>query len=415
MISLLNGKKAWLLFVLTSSVILPSVAQRVFVQNIEGINRSYLFYSNTSNYDRNSNRPVIIVLHENGQSARDAFSKAPWKSIKEPTIFIFPNAVNGTWNCKDQSSAASDTKFISAILSDLYVNYHNDRNRIHILANQSAACLAEKLKSENLSISATFNGSDWKRTDSLTVIKDIEKVLKTKVQADTTFNLWEDPLYVKKISPIDSLKGYRLHNRAVLEVRYGTFAMLGSVRTGINDGTYTDFFKSHSFIDIHFTKWMNDSIAWFVDVGRLKVPMKQDPSSDGVIRSGGGMIIPVTVGLKYAFPRLKGRPYLMLGTGVIQAMAFGGKIRPGAMSSGARPNLDAEVRMVFHTTIGTGVDLRFSKRFMVGAHLRYLHSAQFKSAAKVDAIRGFNLNFGLAYIINANSIKKLPFPLTSNK
>lgn len=85
------------------------------------------------------------------------------------------------------------------------------------------------------------------------------------------------------------------------------------------------------------------------------------------------------------------------------------------MTSGTRPNLNSEMRMVFHTSIGTGIDLRVTKRFTAGAHLRYLHSANFESAGEVDAIRGFNLNVGLGYIINANSMRKLPFPLSHKK
>ena len=127
------------------------------------------------------------------------------------------------------------------------------------------------------------------------------------------------------------------------------------------------------------------------------------------------MIIPITVGFKYALPRVRAHPYFLLGSGFMQVMVFGGKMNPGAMTSGARPNLNAEMRMVFHTTIGTGIDLRFAKRFTFGAHLRYLHSANFESAGEVDAIRGFNLNVGLGYIINANSLKKLPFPLSNKK
>ena len=394
---------------------LSAKSQRVFSINVDGINRSYLFYSNTVNYDNNSNNPVVIVLHENGKTARDAFAKAAWRQIREPAIFIFPNAIQNTWDCNTNTTRINNSKFLKTIISSTYYNFHNDRNRVYVMGSDENACVVEKFKEDHPKITAAFSKWPTENPDTLQAGMDIERVLKTPISADTTYSLWVDPSLPKKLSPIDSLKGYRLHNRLVVEVRYGGFAMLGSVRTWINDGTYTNFYNAHSFLDIHITKWMNDSIAWFVDAGRLKVPRTQEMTESGIIKSGGGMITPITLGFKYAFPRMKGHPYLLLGSGVIQAMAFGGRINPSAMTSGSRPNFDAEMRMVFHTTIGTGVDLRFTKRFTVGAHLRYIHSAQFKSAAKVDAIRGFNLNFGLGYIINANSLKKLPFSLTSAK
>ena len=390
-------------------------AQRVFVSKIEGHNRSYLFYSNTTNYDLNSNKPVVIILHENGQSAREAFEQAPWKSVKEPAIFIFPNAIKGKWDCTNDSTSANDIRFIESIIKDTYVNFHSDRNRAYVIGGAANECIVTRLRSENAKTPVSFSQRPAASRDSIAVLGKVAEVLKTRVEADTTYALWIDPFLPQKLDPIDSLKGYRLHNRLVIDVRYGGFGMMGSVRTWKEDGTYSDFFKAHSFIDIHLTKWMNDSIAWFIDIGRLKVPMTQETTESGVIRSGGGMIMPLTLGFKYALPRVPGNPYFLLGSGFIQAMAFGGRMNPGAMSSGTRPNFDAEMRMVFHTTIGTGIDLRLTKRFMVGAHLRYIHSAEFKSAAKVDAIRGFNFNFGLGYIINANSLKKLPFPLTSKK
>ncbi|MCF0072820.1 hypothetical protein LZD49_20235 [Dyadobacter sp. CY261] len=411
----LEWKSYWIICLLSLTLFSQGRAQRVFVNRIEGLNRSYLFYSNTTNYDLNSNKPVVIVLHENGQSAREAFAKAPWKSVREPAIFIFPNALKGQWDCSNDSSSANDIQFIQSIITDTYANFHSDRNRVYVLGSGKNECLVDRFRSGNPKTPLTFSPWTAGRTDSLAALGHVADVLKTRGQADTTYALWIDPSLPRKLDPIDSLKGYRLHNRLVIDVRYGGVAMMGSVRTWKTDGTYTDFFKAHSFIDIHLTKWMNDSIAWFLDIGRLKVPMTQEMTESGVIRSGGGMIMPLTLGFKYALPRMIGNPYFLLGSGFIQAMAFGGRMNPGAMSSGTRPNFDAEMRMVFHTTIGTGIDLRLAKRFMVGAHLRYIHSAQFKSAAKVDAIRGFNLNFGLGYILNANSLKKLPFPLTSVK
>ncbi len=389
-------------------------AQRVFVNTFGGVNRSYLYYSNSINTAVNSNRPVVIILHKNGRTARDAFSGTVWKSLKVPTILIFPNAIKGSWNCKDEALLDNDVRFLKFILSETHNNFHHDRNRVFVIGDKDTECLVKKFQEQYPKALATFES--WKQgSDSLIALRNVQNLLEKPVQRDTTYSLWDDPAVRKKMDPIDSLKGYRLHNRLVVEFRYGGFAMLGSVRTGISDGTYAKLYNSRSFLDIHLSKWMNDSMAWFVDIGRLKVPRTQEITASGIVKTGGGMIMPLTLGFKYALPRVRGRPYFLLGSGVMQVMVFGGRLNPGAMISGARPNLNSEMRMVFHTTIGTGIDLRFTKRFLVGAHLRYLHSANFESAGQVDAIRGFNLNVGIGYIINANSMRKLPFSLSHKK
>jgi len=393
-----------------------SSAQRVFVNTIEGVNRSFLYYTNSSNNDYHSDKPVVIILHKNGETARDAFAKILWKSVKEPTIFIFPNAVKNVWNCNGDASLDNDMEFLKFILDDTYNNFHHDRNRVFIFSDKSSECIAQKFRQKYPKLLNDYQ--TWIQTnnnDSLSALGSVQNLLKKTIQADTTYSLWDNPAVRKKMDPIDSLKEYRLHNRVILEVRYGGFAMLGSVHTGVTDGTYAKLYNAHSFLDIHLTKWMNDSIAWFIDIGRIKVPQTQETTTGGSLRTGGGMVMPLTIGFKYALPRVRAHPYFLLGSGIVQVLVFGGKMNPGAMSSGTRPNLNSEVRMVFHTTIGTGIDLRFAKRFTLGAHLRYIHSANFESAGKVDAIRGFNLNVGLGYILNANSLKKLPFPLINKK
>jgi len=412
----LKKQQARIFLVLLVIISVKVSAQRVFVNAVGGVNRSYLFYSNSTNNDFNSNKPVVIVLHKNGKTARDAFSSTVWKSLREPVILIFPNAIKNTWNCRVEATFDNDVRFLKFILTETHNNFHHDRNRVFIIGEKDNECLVQKFREQYPKALATFE--TWKQGsegDSLIAFSSVQNLLNKTIHADTTYSLWDDPTARKKMDPIDSLKGYRLHNRIVVEFRYGGFAMLGSVRTGISDGTYAKLYNSRSFLDIHLSKWMNDSMAWFIDVGRLKVPQTQEMTASGVIKTGGGMIMPLTLGFKYALPRVRGRPYFLLGSGIMQVMVFGGKMTPGSMTPGARPNLNSEMRMVFHTSIGTGIDLRVTKRFTVGAHLRYLHSANFESAGEVDAIRGFNLNVGLGYIINANSLRKLPFPLSYKK
>lgn len=390
-------------------------AQRVFVKTIQGVNRSYLFYSNSIDDDRHANKPVVIMLHSEGSDARSVYSQTAWDKLKENAILIFPNANNKNWLCEDTAAVSENKEFLHVIISELYHNFHNDRNRIFILGDKKSDCLVTDFKETYPDIlikNSITQPDDFK--DSLSAVSLVSRMLRNSaVQADTLYKLWEDPLARKPMDVLDSLKQYRRHNRMVFELRTGGFAMLGLVKTGISDGTYTNLAKSHSFFDIHFSKWMNDSVAWFVDIGRLKVPRNQETTDSGV-RTGGGSVMPITLGFKYAPTKIKWHPYFLLGSGIIQIMVMGGKMSATA-STTSRPKMNGEMRMVFHTTLGTGVDLRLSKRLTLGGHLRYIHSAHFESAGKVNAIRGFNLNAGLGYIINANSTKNLPFSINPKK
>ncbi|MBA4055701.1 MAG: hypothetical protein C0490_13380 [Marivirga sp.] len=148
---------------------------------------------------------------------------------------------------------------------------------------------------------------------------------------------------------------------------------------------------------------MNDSMAWFLDIGWLRLPQKQEV--DGArIEAGGGMIVPVTIGLRYTLYRKKARPYFLLGTGPMQVIVFGGRFRMDSDPSQIKNKINAEARFALHTAIGTGMDYRMGKRIVVGAHARYIHSSEFESTGSVNAVRGFNLSLSGGYIIGANRL-----------
>lgn len=382
-------------------------AQRVFVTKAGALNRSYLFYSNVPETFQAANRPLVIVLHKPGETARDAFNRAKLASFKTGVAMIFPNSQSG-WTC-DNDTEKADLAFIDGIISDTYSNFHIDRNRVYVLADEMSGCFVKTLINTyqgKISNSRLLSSID---TDLPGAIEELASVPPGS-NKENQYTLWTAPFGLKKMSPLDSLKGYRFHNRWVLDFQMGGIGMFGFVKTGIKDGTYMDLSKAHSFLDISITKWMSDSVAWFADLGWLKVPQKMEMDGEK-IKVGGGIITPLTLGIKYAIFRSSFfYPYLSLGGGMMFIMTTGGRFNKASLGTGM-PSLTYGSRYTPHLAIGSGLNMRMSKRIVLGVHLRYLHSAKFKSLGNIDAIRGVNATGSFGFILNANSLRKKPFSM----
>ncbi len=393
-------------------------AQRVFVAKSGSINRTYINYTTNGDKTISPNLPVVVVLPPSGDDARKTFaSNGAWLASRRPAVFLFPNPGENQWRCADSTRADQDTDFIDLIIKETYSNFHIDRNRVYLLGNNQQACLIERLKKKYPHLVAYSLTVDQRTlSDSTTMAKVISELLAGNYRSEADHELWKNVAGTGGMTRVDSIKEFTWHRRIVLEFRPGLFFMNSSVKTGITDKTYMDISNSHSTFDIHLTKWVNDSIAWFVDIGRLKIPQKQEIDGD-LLETGGGMVFLFTAGFKYALPRHKYRPYISLGTGVIPVMIFGGKLSTLSMGSGSGPpssrptSIKAEARVALHTTLETGFDWRFGKRLVLGGHLRYIHSGNFDTAGKVNGIKGLQVNGSVGYIFNANRVKNLPFAI----
>lgn len=384
----------------------PSSGQRVFLTGIAGKNRIY-HLSHAYTDAQVTNAPVILWLYRSVKDIRTVvLHDSVWKQINTPAVMIFPLPATDSWKC-DSTSLNDDITFLHTILEEVYDNFHIDRNRVYIVTDAASRCLAEKFTAA-FPRQAILNRQHIQAGITAGQMIDLAgTVLEQKSAATPVYAMWKNPLYneeVHRMEMEDSIKRVRWEGRVSVEFRTGGFYLLPGVRTK-KDKTYMDISDARSVLDLHITSWMNDSMAWFFDIGWIKVPQKQE--MDGVrIEAGGGMILPITLGFRYAFYRYKTRPYILLGTGPMPVIVFGGRFGTNIDPEYIRTKIKAEARMAFQTTIGTGFDFRLGKRILTGAHFRYIHSSEFESAGAVKAIRGFTGSASIGYIFGANRLKK---------
>lgn len=385
----------------------PSQAQRFFITPMGDINRVYRL-SHAYTDEQMVNAPVILWLFSDAQSLKAIPAQdSIWKRVNRPVVMLLPSPAKEVWTCSDEVKLQNNVAFLQTILGEVYTNFHIDRNRVYIVSDAPSKCLAESFVNR-FPQQATLVPTAASTVVSVDGMIDLANtILDIQPSSTPVFKKWENPLFnpeAHKAEVEDSIKRVRWERRVSVEFRMGGLYLLPSVRSE-KDKTYMNIRDAHSVLDLHVTSWMNDSMAWFVDIGWIKLPQKQEV--DGVrIEAGGGMILPITVGFRYAFHRSKTRPYILLGTGPMAVMVFGGRFSTSINPDYIKNKIKAEARTAFHTTLGTGIDGRLSKRILTGVHLRYIHSSEFESAGAVNAIRGFTASFSVGYILGANRLKQ---------
>jgi hypothetical protein len=250
--------------------------------------------------------------------------------------------------------------------------------------------------------------------DDNDIVAATDQLIPMESEKDLGYQLWrkvkiDEPSEEAKI---DSIKRNRWEKRTTIDLQASRFIMLPAVKTGIDDKTYMDISDVKRLYTLEMTKWMNDSMAWFIDVSWLKIPKKQEVSFDfnGTNvnikgEGGGGTIVPIAVGFKYAIHRNVFRPYFQLGTGPLYMFIIGGKFGANSTTldpSSIRNHLKSESRLVMHFSLGTGYEWRLGKRVYNKGDVKYLHSGRFDSAGQVNAIKGFSIGFGFGYILGIN-------------
>jgi hypothetical protein len=391
----------------------PTVGQRAFVTTIDGENRSYLLAQSGVTVP---NQPLIIILHDNGGSAFLAFrSESLWKKLSSPAILAFPSAKNSHWQCN--GDPGTDVNLLQKIIDDVYQNYRVDRNRVYIIGEGESYCLATLFNTTYPAqvtaiaqhIRPTVSSSDNE------IVEQGNTLLRSGPENEVNYELWKKAAlsYEEQKEKQDSVKRTRWHKRVTVDFRTGGMVMLPSVKTNSDDKTYMDISDANQWLSFSITKWMDDSMAWFVDINWLKIPRKQEikfsyQGTNVLIKGegGGGAVVPITVGFKYALHQYAFRPYFKFGTGPMAVVVLGGRFKTTSTTnmdpSAMRDNIEMEIRTVFHVALGSGFDWRLNKRLFLSGHLQYLHSAQFNSAGQVNAIRGFTANAGGGFIFGIN-------------
>lgn len=409
-------KFTFFLFLISLPTLLS--AQRIFTVTVKGENRTYLYAQKSSNKEE-ANQPLVIVLHPGQENAYAAYKslKAHWDTLEQPVHLAFPNAINSKWDCEPQYGIVNDAELIHTIIEDAFTNFHINRNKVYVLFGDGSSCLSDVYQS--LYPNTVSGTSHFKAIDS-TLVTQVNHFLEVKQEKETpkeqSYALWRPPVtdLEPKEDPMDSLIKHTLHKRWVLTLHTGRLFLLGNVKTDISDGTYVDLSDANAFLGLQVTRWMNDTIGWFFDISRLKVPETQ-VSSGNVNAMGSGVVMPITIGFKYAFMYGKFRPYAFLGTGPMTLMVFGGRLYSSGSTGMMRPSMNHEMRTVFHTSLGGGADVRIGRYVILGGEVRYIHSAEFDSAGSIDAIRGFNFNISASFILNADRKKSILSLMPSKK
>lgn len=392
-----------LLFFLIFASIKFANGQRAFLANVNGVSRSYHLYNSGTREDQ-PNLPLIIFLGIDPAGIESIGKSDPiLTGLNVPAILVFPASIKEP--CAGNTALTNDLAFLKTIAEEVYENLRINRNKVFIISRGKSDCLAESYVKANPQAIASTRHFSNSEEDLSTLLEAARNFLISDAGSSQHYDLWRNPLYNEeehKKEVEDSIKLVRWGRRVSVELRTGLFFMHPSVRTE-KDQTYMDISDARQLLDLHITSWMNDSMGWFVDIGWLKLPQKQEV--DGArIEAGGGMILPVTFGLRYALYRQKARPYFLLGAGPMPVIVFGGRFSMNSDPNQIKNKIKAEARFALHTTIGTGMDYRIGKRIVVGGHARYIHSSEFKTAGSVNAIRGFNISLSGGYIIGANRL-----------
>lgn len=372
-------------------------AQRSFVALVDRQSRGYTI-AHLNSTDETYNLPLIVLVCDGDVQTYPGYLSGTG------LVMARPNNLQVIPGCSDAATLQNDIRFLETIIQDTYSNFKTDRNRVYVITDTKRRCLADSIadRKQGLITKIIRLSTNEAITDAISraVSPDVQPA------AEQKYSLWKNPLHdadYERLAREDSIRFHRWEKRTSVEFRLGRFDMLGTVKTK-GDKTYMDVTDAHSMMDIHINRFMTDSTSWFIDVGRLKVPQHQE-FNGARIEMGGGMILSITYGLKYTFYRRKLRPYIMLGTGPLSFMVFGGKFSQNIDPQKIRHEIEAEVRMAMQTKIGTGIEGRLGKRIAVGAHAMYIHSSEFKSAGSVNAVRGFYNSFSVGYILGANKVR----------
>jgi poly(3-hydroxybutyrate) depolymerase len=119
---------------------------------IDGIPRNITFYIPLG-YGKHENYPVVLLLHAEGETGK-AMAKKYGGAVQAladsvHAIVVYPDAINGHWNTKMGSKAATDTindaGFLSIMFDYFMQQYHGDPTRAYALGFYSGGEMAWRL------------------------------------------------------------------------------------------------------------------------------------------------------------------------------------------------------------------------------------------------------------------------------
>jgi hypothetical protein len=383
-------------------------AQRFFSKAVNGKSRSYLVAQPKG---ESLNQPMLIVLRLGTikvleQNATDSI----WQSLTTSSTLVFPVAVGGQWNCDDSEKENNDILFLSTLISEVYGSFHINRNKVYLISDEDGLCLTEKFYSKN---TKSLSSVPFVATNEEAITK-VNSFLAKEDNQQLGYELYKKTkLYLgdEVKDKEDSIKLNKWERRFTIEFHAGSFSLMGLVKTNISDKTRMDISRITNMIGVQVTKWMDNSLGWYADLSLLNIASKEDFNftSSGISGElGFGYIVPLSFGLKYGLSHHPFRPYFLLGSGPMMVMAVGGRVTSSGGGTPDPSSLSGDItpiiRITSHVTIGSGFDIRLSKRFLLSGQFLYMHSANFKSVGKIEAVKGFSTNLSIGFVFGANRL-----------
>jgi poly(3-hydroxybutyrate) depolymerase len=121
----------------------------------DGITRTYIVYvpSRQPIYrvaDPKDN-PIVVVLHADGETARDYAIRTQWSRVAEEERFIvaFPSALNGAWNTHLDPTRPDDIGFVTAVTDAVRSAYQGSSVNVYIAGEGAGAAVANEVAAVN--------------------------------------------------------------------------------------------------------------------------------------------------------------------------------------------------------------------------------------------------------------------------
>jgi poly(3-hydroxybutyrate) depolymerase len=122
---------------------------------VDGVTRHYALYvpSRQPIYrvaDPKDN-PIVVILHADGETARDYALRTQWSRVAEEEGFIaaFPSALNGSWNTHLDPGRPDDIGFVTAVTDTVRGAFQGSAVNTYIVGEAGGAAVANEVAAIN--------------------------------------------------------------------------------------------------------------------------------------------------------------------------------------------------------------------------------------------------------------------------
>lgn len=122
---------------------------------VDGVTRQYALYvpSDQPAYRvaDPKNNPIVVILHADGETARDHALRTQWTRVAEEEGFIaaFPSALNGSWNTHLDPGRTDDIGFVTAVTDAVRGAYQGSAVNTYLVGEGAGAALVNEVAAIN--------------------------------------------------------------------------------------------------------------------------------------------------------------------------------------------------------------------------------------------------------------------------